>query len=502
MRRPSIAALLIAALFGVLCFAGVAGADTVGAITFESTQAYSPGDINNQNGWTKTGPYDVNVVSSADYPLISTYGFGTQALQASDSYTTGAFGDQTFAPSLADPSSETANKNFDAFFSIGTASISPNDGSHISISPDNGQGARMSYLRFEYHASDNMVHVFFDDSTQSSPCTPAGCAAFRDIDIAQFAPGTVHTFQFAITLNPGVAPSGGPNDVVKIYEDGSTTPRITGTTWEGYYRYDPESGPTSPPPISTLLFREAGTANAADQGNGFLLDNVAMSSAPKCTPTGFYRDGINLTAAQIGGSVTGTLDASGCNIGAYFDASHPGSVSDADISGANYYGVVNNAGSLNVSNSSIHDIGETQPNGSQHGVGVIYTTLNGTTSCNACVTSGPHATGTLSGNSITKYQKNGVVISGTGAAVTAQSNTVTGYGMINYIAQNGIEVASGASASITGNTVSGNWYTPKSYVACGLLFIQAGGVKQSANNLFNNEVNLCNAGRGGGSFNP
>jgi hypothetical protein len=100
-------------------------------------------------------------------------------------------------------------------------------------------------------------------------------------------------------------------------------------------------------------------------------------------------------------------------------------------------------------------IGETQPNGSQHGVGVSYTTQNGTTSCNACVTSG-HATGTLSGNSITNYQKNGVVISGTGAAVTAQSNTVTGYGMINHIAQNGIEVASGATASIMGNTVSGN----------------------------------------------
>jgi hypothetical protein len=83
-----------------------------------------------------------------------------------------------------------------------------------------------------------------------------------------------------------------------------------------------------------------------------------------------------------------------------------------------------------------------------------------------------------------------------------QSNTVTGYGMINYIAQNGIEVASGATASVTGNTVSGNWYTPKSFVACGLLFIQAGGVKQSGNNLFNNEVNLCNAGRGGGNYKP
>ena len=30
----------------------------------------------------------------------------------------------------------------------------------ISVSPDNGQGARMSYLRFEDRADG--VHVFFD----------------------------------------------------------------------------------------------------------------------------------------------------------------------------------------------------------------------------------------------------------------------------------------------------------------------------------------------------
>jgi hypothetical protein len=243
--------------------------------------------------------------------------------------------------------------------------------------------------------------------------------------------------------------------------------------------------------------------NDANSSDGQVI--ISYTVPPTCTQTGYYRDGINLTAKQIGGSVTGTLDATGCNIGVYYGPGTSGTVSGANISGANYYGVVNNAGSVNISTSSIHDIGETQPNGAQHGVGVIYTTLNGTPGpsfCNACVTSGPHATGTLSGSSITNYQKNGVVISGAGAAATAQSNTVTGYGMINYIAQNGIEVASGGTASIMGNTVSGNWYTPTPVVACGLLFIQAGGVKQSGNNLFNNEINLCNAGRGGGKYKP
>jgi hypothetical protein len=52
------------------------------------------------------------------------------------------------------------------------------------------------------------------------------------------------------------------------------------------------------------------------------------------------------------------------------------------------------------------------------------------------------------------------------------------------------------------DTVSGNFYTPATVTACGLLFFQAGGVKQQKNTLFNNQTNLCNAGRGGGGFNP
>ena len=61
---------------------------------------------------------------------------------------------------------------------------------------------------------------------------------------------------------------------------------------------------------------------------------AATLAATTCTPTGFIRDSINLTAARIGGTVTGTLDATGCDIGVYIDAAHPGSVTNADISGA------------------------------------------------------------------------------------------------------------------------------------------------------------------------
>ncbi len=57
----------------------------------------------------------------------------------------------------------------------------------------------------------------------------------------------------------------------------------------------------------------------------------AAAASTTCTPTGFVRDGINLTAAQIGGNVSGPLDATGCNIGVYYAPGTSGSVSGADI---------------------------------------------------------------------------------------------------------------------------------------------------------------------------
>jgi hypothetical protein len=256
-------------------------------------------------------------------------------------------------------------------------------------------------------------------------------------------------------------------------------------------------GSDYPDPLSPPAGTSAVTVtDGVRSGNGLIT--VSYSA---CQPTGYYRDGKNMTAAQIGGNVTGTFDATGCNIGVYYGPGSTGTVSGANISGANYLGVLNNAGAVNISNSSIHDIGETQPNSLQHGAGVLYTTLNGTTTCNFCISSGPHAGGTLSGNTITNYQARGVTLDGPGVAATVKSNTVTGYGMINYNTQFGIDVFYGASASITGNTISGNWDTSPN-IACGLLFVQAAGVKQQGNVFFNNERDLCNAGRGGGNYTP
>jgi hypothetical protein len=472
MKRLMFCAALVVASIGL---AGSASADSQGPIDFES---YTTGNIDGQQGWSKTGGYDVAVANVVDFPAASEYGFGAKALRSSDSVTSGSFGDQTFSPGLTQPAREAGPSHFTATFKIGTTVASEQAGLHMSVSPDDGNGGRMSYLRFEDQVGG--VHVFFDDVTNSGPLGTV--ANFSDLDIATLSRSTAHTVTFGILFKTNAA------DLVNIYIDGVL--KHSGTTWENYYRSDPEQAGNGNvvPSTSKLLFREGGTANSGNAGGGFLVDGVSLTSSASaiCTPTGFMRDGHELTAAQIGGPVTGT-------IGVYYDSANGGSVSGADISGANYFGVLVNGTTVNVTNSSVHAIGEVPLNGSQHGNAIVY--LNG-------------AHGTISGSHVFNYQKNGITVSGVNAdgsvpprpttSASVLNNVVTGEGHVSYIAQNGIQFSYGASGTVTGNTVSGNWYTGATYTACGLLFYQAGGVKQNANNLFYNQTNFCNFGRGGG----
>src|ERR1700676_4519832 len=98
----------------------------------------------------------------------------------------------------------------------------------------------------------------------------------------------------------------------------------------------------------------------------------ALVEAVTCTPTGFYRDGINMTAAVVNptSQVTGNIEAGTCNIGVYFGPGTHGLVNGATISGANYYGIVVQKAKVNVENTNLNTFGESPLNGSQHGVGI------------------------------------------------------------------------------------------------------------------------------------
>jgi hypothetical protein len=294
MRKPVIATVAVLVLAWAL--APAAGADTIGPITFETSQGYVVGDINGQpmppgslpnGGWSKTGPqYDVKVVTTSTYPAASGYGFVAQALRISDFFTSGSFGDQAFSPGLADEAGESGAVNlglsgglrrphFDASFLIGTTQATQQCATcstplHMTVSPDRGDGARMSFLRFEDQA--NGVHVFFADVTDPGR-VPDG-DTFNTTDIATIDRTHSHLIRFSIDLKDGPA-----NDQVKIYVDG--VQKKSGTSWEDYYRYDSEqaSAGNKVPTIDKLLFREAGAANPTDLGQGFLLDRVLLASS-------------------------------------------------------------------------------------------------------------------------------------------------------------------------------------------------------------------------------
>ncbi|QQS32661.1 MAG: right-handed parallel beta-helix repeat-containing protein [Acidobacteriota bacterium] len=275
-----IVSLFVLAVF-VFCAAFTASAQV---INFEPP-TYSVGNINGQDGWMKTGPYDAAVAPS------SVVGFGTQSLRMSNAITSGSFGDQTFAPAIPNGSGETSSTNgvfpigvkqnrFSVQFSI--ASVIPGSqqaGLNMTVSPDRGDGSRMSFLRFEDQADG--IHVIFFDYQDVAPFgvstpDPNGCGTgdnFVGSNIATLNRTLAHTIKLVIDFVDGPR-----NDVVRVYVNGVLA--HTGTSWEDYYRYCTESSPeNSPRTVRTTLFRSSGTAAPAHSGNGFFFDNIQMGHA-------------------------------------------------------------------------------------------------------------------------------------------------------------------------------------------------------------------------------
>jgi parallel beta-helix repeat protein len=90
------------------------------------------------------------------------------------------------------------------------------------------------------------------------------------------------------------------------------------------------------------------------------------------------------------------------------------------------------------------------------------------------------------GNTIDNYQKNGFLIGNTGSFADVEDNVVKGVGPTDVTAQNGIQVSDGADAVIAGNQVSGNFFTPETFDAVGILLFQPGHVKVEDNRVFGN----------------
>jgi len=190
------------------------------------------------------------------------------------------------------------------------------------------------------------------------------------------------------------------------------------------------------------------------------------------TVSGFSQNGLRIDGST-GMTVTGnTIDGQGACAASYSAGSSP----DTDT---RCYGIewIDSSGS--ISTNTITHVKVGAGTGAQTGVGI-----------RASARSAQTTTVTVDHNVLSDIQKNGIVVTGQyGGSVSAavDANTISGWGPTGVIAQNGIQVGYGATATVTGNDVSGHDYTGPSWAATGILLYSPGsGVVMSGNNLHNN----------------
>jgi uncharacterized repeat protein (TIGR01451 family) len=282
------------------------------SITFEppfySTSTGVPaGSIDGQDGWAGQTPPGVPINPLYDQGVVATSvtGFGTQAFRMSNAVTSGNFADWPFSPSLAQAAGDSDAVNHGGGFvadpvnlqgrfqySVDVASATPGTvqpGLSMTLAPDRGDGARMSFLRFNDTPAG--LTLTFQDYQDVAPYgtldTPSdGCSGADNFQITTLGPfpsSTTHTVSVTMDLY-----NGPHNDVVKVRVDNSLV--HTGTSWEDYYRWCTESQTTADPvgssrPVDSILFRQGGDPCASCAGAGYLFDNLSYSSGPIPAPS-------------------------------------------------------------------------------------------------------------------------------------------------------------------------------------------------------------------------
>jgi hypothetical protein len=125
----------------------------------------------------------------------------------------------------------------------------------------------------------------------------------------------------------------------------------------------------------------------------------------------------------------------------------------ANVCNDNLYGILVEGGaSLDLATSVVENIGAdplTSAGGCQGGVGIEAG--NSYTSQTGHVLAGD--------DTVRGYQKNGITADGAGSTALIANSTVTGAGATPYIAQNGIQISTGATGQVIESTISGNNYT-------------------------------------------
>jgi len=226
----------------------------------------------------------------------------------------------------------------------------------------------------------------------------------------------------------------------------------------------------------------------ADQSTG--LSSTNCQADDKATSTQVPQSVIEICAAATGGLNTKGVSVSISHL--TVQGNWPSTVCYDSL-----YGILVEGGaSLSLADSIVEQIGAYPLNGCQGGVGVE-------------VGSAPtHQVGhaTMTSDTIQTYQKNGITVDGPGSTASISGVTVSGAGPTSQIAQNGIQISLGATATVVGSTITGNNYTGNGDASStGILVFGGGGtvcgigknsplVKKASftdNTLINNDVGVA-----------
>ena len=150
--------------------------------TFESFDVGSP---DSQSNWQFSGPHDVAIDDPTTFGVI---GMGSRALRILNASTSDAFNDWAWSESLTDDAGEVGavsngfsggdrQPHFEASFKITSTKATEQEGLQFSLAPDRGDGARMSFLRF--NDTPNGIDVTFSNYLDKHPqgANGTGCNA-------------------------------------------------------------------------------------------------------------------------------------------------------------------------------------------------------------------------------------------------------------------------------------------------------------------------------------
>ena len=140
------------------------------------------------------------------------------------------------------------------------------------------------------------------------------------------------------------------------------------------------------------------------------------------------------------------------------------------------YGVrIDTAGQANITDDYITKIDDGPISCCQNGIAIQVGSAADTTTGKATITN----------TTIDKYQKDGISVSNTGSTASISDNNITGVGPTTIIAQNGIEIVYGATATISDNTVKNNAYTGTANAAASGILLFSSGVVSLNDNVAN-----------------